>query len=53
MNVKFKKSTKLRSYGKHELIRKNLCVKEKSLVQNKINYREYMDEIFAGLIWLG
>lgn len=51
--MKLKQNTKLKSYGKCDLLRKRLCIDDIDTVQNKISYREYMNEIFAGLIWLG
>ena len=52
-NTKFKGAAKFKTYGKCELSRKNLC--DDAMVSNetKVNYRDYMNEIFAGLIWLG
>jgi len=51
--MKLKQNTKLKSYGKCDLLRKRLCIEEIGIVQNKISYRDYMNEIFAGLMWLG
>ena len=50
---KFKETTKFKSYGKCDLLRKQLCAEEMSSVQNKVDIREYVNEIFAGLSWLG
>ena len=53
MVIKFKQSTKFKSYGKCDLLRKRLCSEEIDIAQNKLGYKEYMNEIFAGLMWLG
>lgn len=51
--VKFKEISKLKSYDKSELLRKRMCNEEISLTQAKVNNKDYVDEIFAGLSWLG
>jgi len=51
--MRLKRITKLKSYSKYDLLRKRICTEEVDAVQNKISYREYMNEIFAGLMWLG
>jgi len=51
--MKLKQNTKLKSYGKCDVLRKRFRIEEVSVAQNKISYREYMNEIFAGLMWLG
>jgi len=53
LEMKFKERTKFKSYGKCDLLRKRLCAEEISSVQHKVNYRDYVNEIFAGLSWLG
>jgi len=53
LKMRFKESTKFKSYGKCDLLRKQLCVEEAGLVQQKIDYKNYINEIFAGLMWLG
>ena len=50
---KIKETTKFKSYGKCDLLRKQLCVEEMGSAQDKVNIREYVNEIFAGLSWLG
>lgn len=51
--IKLKETTKLKSYGKCDLLRKRLCDEEISLNQPKIGFKDYVNEIFAGLSWLG
>lgn len=51
--MKFKEITKVKSFGKSDLIRKRLCEEENSSPQSKVGYRDYVNEIFAGLSWLG
>ena len=51
--MKIKQTTKLKSYGKCGLLRKRLCEEETSLRQQKVGYKDYVNEIFAGLSWLG
>jgi len=53
LTMKFKESTKFKSYGKCDLLRKRLCAEETGLVQQKFDYKNYVNEIFAGLMWLG
>ena len=53
LSMKLKETTKLKSYGKCELIRKRLCEEENSYTQPKVDYKDYVNEIFAGLSWLG
>ena len=53
LSMKFKEEAKFKSYGKCDLLRKRLCAEEMNSVQNKVNYRDYVNEIFAGLMWLG
>lgn len=51
--MKFKERTKFKSYGKCDLLRKRLCDEEMSFVHHKVGYKDYVNEIFAGLMWLG
>ena len=51
--MKFKQVEKFKSYGKCDLLRKHLCTEEYCSVQQKTDYRDYINEIFAGLMWLG
>lgn len=51
--LKIKENTKLKSNGKCDLMRKQLCSEEYDFVQNKVGYKDVMNEIFAGLMWLG
>lgn len=51
--MKFKETTKFKSYGKCNLLRKRLCDEETGSVQQKVDFKDYVNEIFAGLMWLG
>jgi hypothetical protein len=51
--MKIKETTKLKSRGKCDLLRKRLCDEEINQTQSKIDYKDYVTEIFAGLSWLG
>ncbi len=53
INESFKTTTKFKAYGKCDLLRKRLCAEEINFVQQKHTTRDYVNEIFAGLIWLG
>ena len=53
LSMKFKEETKFKSYSKCDLLRKRLCAEEINSVQYKVNYKDYVNEIFAGLMWLG
>lgn len=53
LSIKIKQTTKLKSYGKCNLLRKRLCEEEISSTQQKVNSKDYVNEIFAGLSWLG
>jgi len=53
LEMKFKKTTKFKSYGKCDLLRKRLCAEETGSTQQKVDNRDYVNEIFAGLSWLG
>ena len=53
LSIKFREQTKLKPYGKCDLLRKRLCVEEMSTEQYKANNKDYVNEIFAGLMWLG
>ena len=53
LNTKFKETTKFKSYGKCDLLRKRLCAEEVCTVQPKVGNRDFVNEIFAGLMWLG
>ena len=53
MIMKFKHTAKFKSQGKCDLLRKQLCVEQSCATTNKVDYRDYMNEIFAGLMWLG
>lgn len=51
--TKFKETTKFKSYGKCDLLRVRLCDETTCYTKNKYNFKDYVNEIFAGLIWLG
>lgn len=53
LDVKFKDDTKFKTYGKCDLLRKRLYDEVESSSEHKMDYRAYMNEVFAGLIWLG
>jgi len=53
LNEKYKTNTKFKSYGKCDLLRKHLCAEVSTSTQQKIDNRTYINEIFAGLMWLG
>ena len=53
LTIKLKEKTKLKSYGKCDLLRKRLCAEEINSAQYKVNNKDYVNEIFAGLMWLG
>lgn len=53
LSMKFKETSKFKSYGKYDLLRKRLCSEEITSVQQKVGNRDYVNEIFAGLMWLG
>ena len=50
---KYKASTKFKAYGKCDLLRKRLCSEEMHSSQHKFEIKDCMNEIFAGLMWLG
>lgn len=53
LDVEFKNEVKFKACGKGDLVRKGLCDEILASSEQKMNYKEYMNEIFAGLIWLG
>jgi len=53
LNEKYKENTKYKSEGKSGLLRKRLCAEVSTSTQQKSNNNDYMNEIFAGLMWLG
>ena len=53
LSMKFKEQAKFKSSGKCDLLRKRLCAEEMNSAEYKVNYRDYVNEIFAGLMWLG
>lgn len=53
ITMKFKETTKLKSSGKCDLLRRRLCDEVSYSFQQKDGYKDYINEIFAGLMWLG
>ena len=53
LNMKFKETIKSKSYSKGDLLPKRMCAEEVTATQSKIGNRDYVNEIFAGLMWLG
>ena len=50
---KFKDNTKFKTCEKGNLIRDRLSNDVMHSSEQKTGYRDYINEIFAGLIWLG
>ena len=53
LEVKFKQNIKFATYGKCESIQKRLSDDAINAAQDKLDHKDYMNEIFAGLMWLG
>ena len=53
LTIKFKETTKLKSSGKCNLLRRRLRDETSYSFQQKDGYKDYINEIFAGLMWLG
>ena len=53
LDVEFKDDVRFKVYGKDDFLGNGLCDKALASSEQKMNYKEYMNEIFAGLIWLG
>ena len=51
--IKLKQSSKFQAYGKSEVLRKQAATNKTTTIQQKDDYKDYMNEYFAGLIWLG
>lgn len=51
--VKFKERSKFKAYGKCESIQKNFSDKEECSSPERTDSKDYVNEIFAGLMWLG
>jgi hypothetical protein len=51
--VKLKVSRKVKSPGKYELVSKSTYSDNSGSVAKKEGMKDYVNEIFAGLIWLG
>ena len=51
--VKFKDHSKFSAFGKCESIQKHVGDDKESSQENRADYKEYVNEIFAGLMWLG
>ena len=50
---KYKGNTNFKTYGKCELVQKRLNNDVLNAAQDKVNHKDYINEIFAGLMWLG
>ena len=53
LDIEFKDDAKFKMSGKSDFLHKRLCDEVLGSSEQKMNYKEYMNEIFAGLIWLG
>ena len=51
--VKFKENIKFKTYGRCESVQKRLSDEAMNVTPHKNDYKDYVDEIFAGLMWLG
>lgn len=51
--VKSKDTTKLDFFGKSNLCGKRPCNDDAFSLQSKDSFKDYVNEIFAGLMWLG
>ena len=51
--LKAKENTELKSHAKCDFISKQLHTEDRDLSQNKVVYKDVMNEMFAGLMWLG
>lgn len=53
LDVKFKNNTKFKICGKSDYVRNRSSSNVMHSSVQKTGYRDYINEIFAGLIWLG
>jgi len=53
LRVKLEETTELDFYRKNGLNGKRSSNDEDFSLQSKYSFKDYVDEIFAGLIWLG
>jgi len=51
--IKLKQSSKFKTYGNGYALRKQTGNNNLTSIQQKVAYKDYMNEFFAGLIWLG
>ena len=51
--IKFKGHVKFKTFGKCSSMQKRLGSEETDLLQQRTDYKDYVNEIFAGLMWLG
>lgn len=51
--IKINKAVKLKGQGKCDLIRVNLCNEKNCAGKHKSGLKDYFDEMFSSLIWLG
>jgi hypothetical protein len=50
---KINKTVKLKGQGRCDLIRVNLCNEKTCTGKQKSGLKDYFDEMFSSLIWLG
>ena len=53
LDAKSKGNIKFKTYGKCVSVEKRFRDDEINTAQDKVNHKDYMNEIFAGLMWLG
>lgn len=53
LDAKFKTGTKYRTHDKSAQMRSRISSEDICVSKQKIDLKNYMNEIFAGLIWLG
>ena len=53
VTVKLKESTKLKFEGRCDLLHVRLCDEGVCTIKTKFSFKDCVDEIFAGLMWLG
>lgn len=51
--TKLKQSSKFKTHGKSDALRMQAGKNNLASIQQKVAYKDYMNEFFAGLIWLG
>lgn len=53
LEVKFKENIKFKTYGRCESVQKHLSDEAVNVTPHKHENKDYVNEIFAGLMWLG